>query len=218
MASAPPRVPSAPPATTTRGPAASPPNPDSPPGGGGPGAGGGGPGAGGGGGSAGGGGPAAARDGGSAGTARGRRASATGSRATKRSGPAAAGSRRSAPRPVATLAIDIGGTGLKASVLDRSGQMLCDRVRIPTPYPLSPQKLVTVLEDLIKPLPPFDRVSVGFPGMVRGGHILSAPHFISPDGPAGPPVPKLVAAWGRFDLESELARVTGKPKIGRAHV
>jgi polyphosphate glucokinase len=89
--------------------------------------------------------------------------------------------------------------------------MLCDRVRIPTPYPLSPQKLVTVLEDLIKPLPPFDRVSVGFPGMVRGGHILSAPHFVSPDGPAGPPVPKLVTAWARFDLESELARVTGKP-------
>ncbi len=84
-------------------------------------------------------------------------------------------------------------------------------MRIPTPYPLSPQKLVTVLEDLIKPLPPFDRVSVGFPGMVRDGRILSAPHFVSPDGPRGAPVPKLVNAWARFDLESELARVTGKP-------
>jgi polyphosphate glucokinase len=125
----------------------------------------------------------------------------------------AAGARRvSRPaRPQATLAIDIGGTGLKASVLDATGQMEHDRVRIPTPYPLSPQKLVTVLEDLIKPLPPFDRVSVGFPGMVRGGHILSAPHFVSPDGPGGVSVPKLVKAWDRFDLESELARVTGKP-------
>ena len=84
-------------------------------------------------------------------------------------------------------------------------------MRIPTPYPLSPQKLVTVLEDLIKPLPPFDRVSVGFPGMVRDGRILSAPHFVSPDGPRGAPVPKLVNAWARFDLESELSRVTGKP-------
>jgi polyphosphate glucokinase len=124
--------------------------------------------------------------------------------------------RRAAPprppaKPLATLAIDIGGTGLKASVLDDTGRMEQDRVRIATPYPLSPQKLVTVLEDLIKPLPPFDRVSVGFPGMVRGGHILSAPHFVSPDGPGGAPVPKLVKAWGRFDLESELARVTGKP-------
>jgi polyphosphate glucokinase len=84
-------------------------------------------------------------------------------------------------------------------------------VRIPTPYPLSPQKLVTVLEDLIKPLPPFDRVSVGFPGMVRDGRILSAPHFVSPDGPRGIPAPKLVSAWARFDLETELERVTRKP-------
>jgi polyphosphate glucokinase len=110
-----------------------------------------------------------------------------------------------------TLAIDIGGTGLKASVLDENGQMEHDRVRIDTPYPLSPQKLVTVLEDLIKPLPPFDRVSVGFPGMVRDGLILSAPHFVSVDGPAGEPAPKLVKAWSRFDLEGALREVTGKP-------
>src|SRR5439155_10171421 len=111
----------------------------------------------------------------------------------------------------ATLAIDIGGTGLKASVLDSAGGLEHDRVRIPTPYPLSPQKLVTVLEDLIKPLPPFDRISVGFPGMVRDGQILSAPHFVSPDGPAGIPASKLVNAWARFDLEAEPSRVTGKP-------
>jgi polyphosphate glucokinase len=110
-----------------------------------------------------------------------------------------------------TLAIDIGGTALKGSVLDPTGQMEHDRVRILTPYPLSPLKLLTVLEDLIKPLPPFERVSVGFPGMVREGRILSAPHFVSPDGPAGEPAPKLVKAWARFDLETELAAVTGKP-------
>ena len=142
-----------------------------------------------------------------------RRATAAPTAAAKARSPrssTAARSRAAAPSP-ATLAIDIGGTGLKASVLDPSGRMEHERVRIATPYPLSPQKLVTVLEDLIKPLPPFDRVSVGFPGMVRGGHILSAPHFVSPDGPAGEPVTKLVNAWARFDLESELARVTGKP-------
>jgi polyphosphate glucokinase len=110
-----------------------------------------------------------------------------------------------------TLAIDIGGTGLKASVLDEVGQMEHDRVRIPTPYPLSPQKLITVLADLVKPLPLFDRVSVGFPGMVRNGRILSAPHFVSPDGPLGAPVPKLEAAWASFDLETELARALGRP-------
>jgi polyphosphate glucokinase len=110
-----------------------------------------------------------------------------------------------------TLAIDVGGTGIKASVLDELGQMEHDRVRTPTPYPVSPQKLVTVVVDLIKPLPAFDRVSVGFPGMVRDGRILSAPHFVSPDGPGGAPLPKLVAAWESFDLESELARALGRP-------
>lgn len=110
-----------------------------------------------------------------------------------------------------TLAIDIGGTGLKASVLDPTGAMEHDRVRLPTPYPLSPDKLVTVLTDLVKPLPHFDRISVGFPGMVRGGHILSAPHFVSPDGPGGEPAPKLAKAWTDFDLQSRLAAALGAP-------
>ena len=110
-----------------------------------------------------------------------------------------------------TLAIDIGGTGLKASVLDGTGQMEHARVRTDTPYPLSPQKLVIELQDLIRQLPAFDRVSVGFPGMVRDGQILSAPHFVSPDGPGGEPAPKLVTAWHRFDLAAALEEATGKP-------
>jgi polyphosphate glucokinase len=120
-------------------------------------------------------------------------------------------SRTSPPGPVDTLAVDIGGTGIKASVLDVSGQMEHARVRIDTPYPLSPQKLVLELQKMVKDLPPFERVSVGFPGMVRNGHILSAPHFISPDGPGGIPEPKLVKAWTRFDLASALEEVTGRP-------
>ncbi len=110
-----------------------------------------------------------------------------------------------------TLAIDIGGTGLKASVLNTEGTMEHARVRVDTPYPLSPQKLILELQKLIKELPPFDRVSVGFPGMVRGGHILSAPHFICPAGPGGSPEPKLVTAWSDFDLATSLTDITGKP-------
>lgn len=109
------------------------------------------------------------------------------------------------------MAFDIGGTGLKASVLDDQGHMEHARVRVATPYPLPPQKLVKELLSLTKGLPPFDRVSVGFPGMVRGGHILSAPHFVSPDGPGGAPSPALSRAWAKFDLESALSKATGKP-------
>src|ERR1700733_11577703 len=87
------------------------------------------------------------------------------------------------PRHPFTLAIDIGGTGLKASVLDASGAMVADRVRVPTSYPLSPETLVATLTKLVQPLPEADRVSAGFPGMVRGGVVLSAPHFVTESGP-----------------------------------
>ncbi len=110
-----------------------------------------------------------------------------------------------------TLAIDVGGTGLKASVLDEAGVMEHDRVRVDTPYPLPPDKLVTVLSDLVRSLGHFDRVSVGFPGMVRDGQVLSAPHFVSPDGPGGSPTPKLLKAWARFDLQSALSEALGRP-------
>ncbi|MDQ6839953.1 MAG: ROK family protein [Actinomycetota bacterium] len=110
-----------------------------------------------------------------------------------------------------TLAIDIGGTGLKASVVDDSGRMEHERVRLDTPYPLSPDKLVTILTDLVRGLPPYDRISVGFPGMVRAGRILSAPHFISPEGPEGKPTAKLTKAWGGYNLQVAISAAMGKP-------
>src|SRR5918995_6549640 len=73
-----------------------------------------------------------------------------------------------------TLAIDIGGTGLKASVVDEAAQMLTDRVRVPTPVGAPPQQIVKVLADMVAPLGAFDRVSVGFPGVVRDGRVLTA--------------------------------------------
>jgi thiosulfate/3-mercaptopyruvate sulfurtransferase len=115
------------------------------------------------------------------------------------------------PPQINTLAVDVGGTGIKASVLDLQGKMEHERVRVDTPYPLTPQLLVSTIEGLLKQLPPFDRVSVGFPGMVREGKILTAPHFVSPTGPGGKVSKELLAKWSAFDLTSELAKVTGKP-------
>jgi predicted NBD/HSP70 family sugar kinase len=58
-----------------------------------------------------------------------------------------------------TLGIDIGGTALKASVLDRNGRMIVERARIPTPYPCSPKVLVRALVELT----PHCRASTGSP-------------------------------------------------------
>lgn len=75
------------------------------------------------------------------------------------------------------LTVDIGGTGVKASVIDRNGTMIADKVRINTPHPSPPGVLVEAVAELVKPLPRFDRVAIGFPGAVRGNVILTAPHL-----------------------------------------
>jgi polyphosphate glucokinase len=115
------------------------------------------------------------------------------------------------PRAPFTLAIDIGGTGLKASVLDATGAMVADRVAVKTTYPCSPQKMIDDLAALVAPLPPADRVSAGFPGMVRNGVVLSAPHFVTEHGPGTTIEPELVKQWVSFDIADALSARLGKP-------
>jgi polyphosphate glucokinase len=73
-----------------------------------------------------------------------------------------------------TLSIDIGGSGLKASALDDAGRFIVPPVRVATPHPLDPGKLVQALKELVQPLPRWDRVAVGFPGVVRRGVVRTA--------------------------------------------
>ena len=110
-----------------------------------------------------------------------------------------------------TLAIDIGGTGLKANVLDKTGEVVADRVRTPTTYPMPPDLLVEKLTGLAKRLPDADRASAGFPGMVRRGHVLSAPHFVCTKGPGTEVDRELVKEWSDFDLATALSQAIGKP-------
>jgi polyphosphate glucokinase len=110
-----------------------------------------------------------------------------------------------------TLAVDIGGTGLKASVLGAQGTMVADRVKIATTYPMSTDKLVGALTKLVAPLPKAERASVGFPGMVRDGKVLSAPHFSTKTGPGSPIDHELAAQWSGFDLAAALTTAFGLP-------
>ncbi len=97
-----------------------------------------------------------------------------------------------------TLAIDIGGTGLKASVIDETGRLLTDRVRVDTPVGSPPREIVEALARLVSALGSFDRVSVGFPGVVRNGRVLTAPNLDN-------------KGWKDFDLAGALGRSLGKP-------
>jgi polyphosphate glucokinase len=110
-----------------------------------------------------------------------------------------------------TLAIDIGGTGLKGNVLDKDGDVVADRVRVSTTYPMPPDLMVERLTGLAQKLPEADRISAGFPGMVRRGRILSAPHYVTKKGPGSAVDPTLVKAWSGFDLAGALAASIGKP-------
>src|SRR2546429_8946660 len=76
-----------------------------------------------------------------------------------------------------TLAIDVGGTGLKASIVDESRRLLTDRARIDTPVGAPPKEIVQALLQLVQPPGAYDPVSVGFPGVVRDGRALTPPHL-----------------------------------------
>ena len=102
-----------------------------------------------------------------------------------------------------TLAIDVGGSGLKATVLDPSGEMLTERARRETPYPCTPSVLLDELEQLAATQPEYDRVSVGFPGAIRRGRVREVPAF-SRRGPGQDPDPELVGLWQGFELEEAL--------------
>src|SRR5499427_7988863 len=98
-----------------------------------------------------------------------------------------------------TLAIDIGGSGIKAALLDTDGSMIGDRQRVPTPAkPVAPEALVGAIDKAASALGDFERVSVGFPGYIRDGRVLTAPNLGS-------------EVLTGFDLQSELSRHWGKP-------
>ena len=96
-----------------------------------------------------------------------------------------------------TLAIDIGGTGLKALILAQDGSVLTERARVETPRPATPEAVLEALWNLIEPLGEFDRISVGFPGVVVDGVIKTAPN--------------LGEDWCDFDLGNALAEGSRRP-------
>jgi polyphosphate glucokinase len=97
-----------------------------------------------------------------------------------------------------TLTFDIGGTHMKAAIDDGSGQLHGERVMVDTVPGSAPRDDVAALAEMAKPLGAFDRVSVGFPGVVRGGRVLTAPNLGTEQ-------------WQGFDLGEALASALGRP-------
>jgi len=105
-------------------------------------------------------------------------------------------STRTSAHPV-TLSIDIGGSGIKAMLLDPRGKPISERDRMVTPKVPTPLAVLRVLEDFRKQLPAFDRVSVGFPGVVKNGVTFIAVN--------------LHPRWANFPLQRTLEKRWRKP-------
>jgi polyphosphate glucokinase len=114
---------------------------------------------------------------------------------------------------LSTLAVDCGGGGIKASVLDAAGTMHAHPVRTNTPYPLPPHRLVRTIASLAEQLPAADRVTVGMPGMLRHGVVVATPHYVTKSGPRTRVLPELVLHWSGFDMRSAVEDALGLPAL-----
>lgn len=96
-----------------------------------------------------------------------------------------------------TLTVDIGGSGIKTMILDVEGNPIGKRTRVPTPRPAKPGPVLKGIVKLAKGQSSFDRVSVGFPGVIRRGVTETAVN--------------LHKDWIGFNLEEVLSKKLGKP-------
>jgi polyphosphate glucokinase len=96
-----------------------------------------------------------------------------------------------------TLAIDIGGSGIKAIVLDERGEPLTKQKRLKTPRPAIPAAVVKIIIKLASKQGQFDRASIGFPGVVRKGVIYTASN--------------LDPSWNGINLAHLLSKEFGVP-------
>ncbi|MSR47368.1 MAG: ROK family protein [Planctomycetes bacterium] len=99
-----------------------------------------------------------------------------------------------------TLSIDVGGSNIKAMPLDPKGKPLAERIKLPTPRPATPAAVVAAVAAVAavaEKSGAFDRVSVGFPGVIRDGCVLTAVNF---DG-----------RWSGFDLQAAVQKKLKKP-------
>ena len=75
------------------------------------------------------------------------------------------------------LAIDIGASFIKATVLNQEGELLQDYKRIKTPDPATPQKVLQRIQNLVTGFQDYDKISVGFPGDIKKGIVRTAPNL-----------------------------------------
>ena len=96
------------------------------------------------------------------------------------------------------LSIDIGGTNIKACLLNSKGKLLTDFKKTPTPKISSPEEVLKAIKKLTADFKSFTKISIGFPGYVKMGIVQTAPNLAQ-------------NKWVNVDLGKQVSNLFGKP-------
>ncbi len=96
------------------------------------------------------------------------------------------------------LGIDIGGSGIKGAVVDvASGELVSERLRVPTPDPSTPAAVAAAVAELVSQFDWQGPIGCGFPAIIRDGVAKSAAN--------------IDAGWIDTDVAMLLQQSTGCP-------
>jgi polyphosphate glucokinase len=96
------------------------------------------------------------------------------------------------------LCIDIGGSHIKGAIHNEAGEIKSAYIKFDTPLPATPEKVLEVIQQLAAASEGYEKISVGFPGYIKDGIVITAPNLGTD-------------AWHNFNLSYELATLLGKP-------
>ena len=96
------------------------------------------------------------------------------------------------------LGVDIGGTGIKGAIVDtKKGQLLTERMRIPTPQPATPEAVINTIKELIDHFQWHGVVGCGLPSVVVHDVVRTASNIDE--------------SWIGLNAAEEIKRMTGCP-------
>ena len=102
---------------------------------------------------------------------------------------------------MAVLGIDIGGSGIKGAPVNvETGELLGNRIRIPTPQPGNPEQVLEVIRSIVHHFGHQGKIGAGFPGVVRQGVVETAANVSS--------------EWVGQNLAVLIEDATGCPAVG----
>jgi len=98
------------------------------------------------------------------------------------------------------LGIDIGGSGIKGAIVNAAtGELVTERLRLPSPPSFQPDEVVAVVADLVKQFNYDGPIGVGFPAVVMHGRVMT------------PPTALAFPGWDDVNLAERIGAATGHP-------